>query len=381
MLHFPAFECLYQYWRSVIPVICGILVCCNCFTVYTWNTGLCKYVTVTIHMCQFCANGINAIVDWVTICGGFLKQWRSNGLCNALGTWRSRAPDSNRSESFFTSEVYKWTFLVRFFALHYQGHLFHFAVLFSVVIQQYLQYFLFEIEGPTSKVFHMGPQKALLCYCSEVLCSNCGDEMNQRLWQINVIVIVFIEAILNDCQVICDKKIFLYIWITWWHFHYGCYTASMKWSLLLFLWEEYKLLQWPCLYVGLSVHSHMSKTTCPNLVKFSLYVTFSMAWSSLMTVQCIMSHDGVNTDIGLECVWCSKSLTMTRQVALGSKSAIIDCLVAVTCFHQSHMPLAVERRRIQLSVTDEDHAPDQSVDNSHSVYLLVQCTITARSVD
>ena len=90
--------------------------------------------------------------------------------------------------------------------------MFHFDILFYVVIQQYLQYFLFEIEGPASKVFYMSPQKTLLCYCSEVLRSNCRDEMDQqRLRQINVIVIVFIEAILNDCHVICDKKKFFYI--------------------------------------------------------------------------------------------------------------------------------------------------------------------------
>ena len=282
MLHFPAFECLYQYWRSVIPVICGILVCCNCFTVYTWNTGLCKYVTVTMHMCQFCANGINAIVDWVTICGGFLKQWRSNGLCNALGTWRSRAPDSNRSESFFTSEVYKWTFLVRFFALHYQGHLFHFAVLFSVVIQQYLQYFLFEIEGPTSKVFHMGPQKALLCYCSEVLCSNCGDEMNQRLWQINVIVIVFIEAILNDCQVICDKK-FFFVYLNY----------LMTFSLwLLYCLNEMVVVTFP---LGGVQITPMTMSVCWSVCPLA-YVKNHMSKLSEIFLICYLFHGSVFSD-------------------------------------------------------------------------------------
>ena len=44
------------------------------------------------------------------------------------------------------------------------------------------------------------------------------------------------------------------------------------------------------------VKNHMSKLSEIFLV------TFSMSRPSLTTVQCIMSHNGANTDIGLECV-------------------------------------------------------------------------------
>jgi len=38
-------------------------------------------------------------------------------------------------------------------------------------------------------------------------------------------------------------------------------------------WEGYKVLQWAWLCVPMSVHSHISKTTCPNFTEYSAHLT------------------------------------------------------------------------------------------------------------
>jgi len=58
--------------------------------------------------------------------------------------------------------------------------------------------------------------------------------------------------------------------------------------LLLHRREWCKVLQSACLYVFLSVHSHVSKTTCPNFMEFFLCYLRQWLGPHLMTMQYIM---------------------------------------------------------------------------------------------
>ena len=94
-----------------------------------------------------------------------------------------------------------------------------------------------------------------------------------------------------------------------------------------------------CMSVCLSVRSHISKIICPNFTEFSVHATCGhgsiLLWrqcnmlriSGLVMDNVMFSHKRVNTD-----TWqaVGELFTATRRVTLGSKSAIVDCLV-VSC--------------------------------------------------